>query len=86
MFLGRKQYKISDDPYGEPAYLDFSEACFSTAGDTVVKISVEGYTDLTFTVDKEGQLVTADTPEEAAEVPAYEWEYSSFSMFAGHKL
>ena len=85
-FLGGKQYKISDDLYGEPAYLDFSKDCFSTDGDTVVKISVEGYTDLTFTVDENGQLVAGDTPEDAAEVPAYGWEYSSFPMFGGHKL
>lgn len=85
-FLGGKQYKISDDLYGEPAYLDFSKDCFSTDGDTVVKISVEGYTDLTFTVDENGQLVAGDTPEDAAEVPAYEWEYSSSSIFSGHKL
>ena len=83
MFLGGKQYKISDDPYGEPAYLDFSKDCFSTDDNTVVEITVEGYTNLTFTVDKDGQLVTGDTPEDAAEVPAYEWEYS---MFGGYKL
>lgn len=54
MFLEGKQYKISDDPYGEPTYLDFSKDCFSTDGNTVVIISVEGYTDLTFTVDENG--------------------------------
>lgn len=86
MVFEGKQYKISDDPYGEPVYLDFSEECFRTDGNTVVKISVEGYTDLTFTVDKDGQLVTGDTPEDAAEVPAYEWEYNSFPVYGGHKL
>lgn len=86
MFFEGKQYKISKDDYANLAYLDFSEECFSTDGDTVVKISVEGYTDLTFTVDKNGQLVAGDTPEDAAKVPAYKWEYSSFSMFGGHKL
>lgn len=86
MFFEGKQYKISDDPYGEPVYLDFSEECFRTDGNTVVKISVAGYTELTFTVDKDGQLVAGDTPEDAAEVPAYEWEYSMFTAFSGHKL
>ena len=86
VFREGKQYKISTDDYANLAYLDFSEECFSTDGDTVVKISVEGYTDLTFTVDENGQLVAGDTPEDAAEVPAYGWEYSSFPMFGGHKL
>ena len=86
MFLEGKEYKISKDDYANLAYLDFSKDCFSTDGNTVVIISVEGYTDLTFTVDENGQLVAGDTPEDAAEVPAYEWEYSSFSIFSGHKL
>lgn len=86
MFLGGKEYKISKDDYANPTYLDFSKDCFSTDGNTVVKISVEGYTDLTFTVDKDGQLVAGDTPEGAAEVPAYEWEYSMVTTFSGHKL
>ena len=86
MFLEGKEYKISKDDYANLAYLDFSKDCFSTDGNTVVIISVEGYTDLTFTVDENGQLVAGDTPEDAAEVPAYEWEYSSSSIFSGHKL
>ena len=86
MFLEGKEYKISNDDYANLAYLDFSKDCFSTDGNTVVIISVEGYTDLTFTVDENGQLVAGDTPEDAAEVPAYEWEYSSSSIFSGHKL
>lgn len=86
MFLGGKEYKISKDDYANLAYLDFSEECFSTDGDTVVKISVEGYTDLTFTVDENGQFVAGDTPEDAAEVPAYEWAYSMSTAFSGHKL
>ena len=86
MFLEGKEYKISKDDYANLAYLDFSKDCFSTDGNTVVIISVEGYTDLTFTVDENGQLVAGDTPEDAAEVPAYEWEYRSSSIFSGHKL
>lgn len=86
VFLEGKKYKISKDDYANFTYLDFSEECFSTDGDTVVKISVEGYTNLTFTVDENGRLVAGDTPEDAAKVPAYKWEYSSSSIFSGHKL
>ena len=89
MFLGGMGYKISDDPYGIPTYLDFSEDCFSTTGNTEVVISVEGYTDLKFTVDQNGQLAagsTASDESKGQDVPAYTWGYSSFPVLSGHKL
>lgn len=50
-------FKIStDDSYGVMSYLDFSTDCFSSTSETTVTITANGYKDLTFTVDKDGNL------------------------------
>lgn len=50
-------FKVStDDSYGVMSYLDFSTDCFSSTSDTTVTITANGYKDLTFTVDKDGNL------------------------------
>lgn len=38
------------------SYLDFSTDCFSSTSETTVTITANGYKDLTFTVDKNGNL------------------------------
>lgn len=50
-------FKVStDDSYGVMSYLDFSTDCFSSTSETTVTITANGYKDLTFTVDKDGNL------------------------------
>lgn len=50
-------FKVStDDSYGVMSYLDFSTDCFSSTSETTVTITANGYKDLTFTVDKNGNL------------------------------
>ena len=50
-------FKVStDDSYGVMSYLDFSTDCFSSTSETTVTITANGYKDLTFIVDKNGNL------------------------------
>ena len=55
-----KKFKLSKDSAygGENIYLDITEDSFSTSGNSTVVISVDGYDDLTFTIDAQGKLVT----------------------------
>lgn len=55
-----KKFKLSNDSAygGENIYLDITEDSFSTSGNSTVVISVDGYDDLTFTIDAQGKLVT----------------------------
>lgn len=55
-----KEFKLSKDSTygGKEIYLDITEDSFNTSGNSTVVISVDGYTDLTFTIDEEGNLVT----------------------------
>lgn len=51
-----KEFKLSNNSAygGENIYLDITEDSFNTSGNSTVVISVDGYTDLTFTIDAEG--------------------------------
>ena len=51
-----KEFKLSNnsDYGGKYIYLDITEDSFNTSGNSTVVISVDGYTDLTFTIDAEG--------------------------------
>lgn len=55
-----KKFKLSNDSAygGENIYLDITEDSFSTSGNSTVVISVDGYNDLTFTINAQGKLVT----------------------------
>lgn len=55
-----KKFKLSKDPTygGKNIYLDITEDSFSTSGNSTVVISVDGYNDLSFTIDAQGNLVT----------------------------
>lgn len=55
-----KKFKLSNDPTygGKSIYLDITEDSFSASGNSTVVISVDGYNDLTFTIDAQGKLVT----------------------------
>lgn len=56
------KFKLSDNEvYGGLSYLDLTTDGFSTAENTSVVILAEGYTDLVFTVDKDGNLVTSES-------------------------
>ena len=50
-------FKVStESATGVMSYLDFSTDCFSSTSETTVTITANGYKDLTFTVDKDGNL------------------------------
>ena len=51
-----KEFKLSNNSAygGKNIYLDITEDSFNTSGNSTVVISVDGYTDLTFTIDAEG--------------------------------
>lgn len=50
-------FKVStESATGVMSYLDFSTDCFSSTSETTVTITANGYKDLTFTVDKNGNL------------------------------
>lgn len=55
-----KKFKLSNDPTygGKSIYLDITEDSFSASGNSTVVISVDGYNDLTVTIDAQGNLVT----------------------------
>ncbi len=55
-----KEFKLSNDPTygGKSIYLDITEDSFSASGNSTVVISVDGYNDLTVTIDAQGNLVT----------------------------
>lgn len=55
-----KKFKLSKDPTygGKNIYLDITEDSFSTSGNSAVVIRVDGYNDLSFTIDAQGNLVT----------------------------
>lgn len=55
-----KEFKLSNDPTygGKSIYLDITEDSFSASGNSTVVISVDGYNDLSFTIDAQGKLVT----------------------------
>lgn len=55
-----KEFKLSKDSSygGENIYLDITEDSFSTSGNSTVVISVDGYNNLSFTIDAQGKLVT----------------------------
>lgn len=55
-----KKFKFGNDPTygGEYIYLDITEDSFDASGNSTVVISVDGYNDLTFTIDAEGNPVT----------------------------
>ena len=55
-----KKFKLSNHPTygGKNIYLDITEDSFSTSGNSTVVISVDGYNDLSFTIDAQGNLVT----------------------------
>lgn len=55
-----KEFKLSNDSAygGENIYLDITEDSFSTSGNSTVVISVDGYNNLSFTIDAQGKLVT----------------------------
>lgn len=55
-----KKFKLSNDPTygGKSIYLDITEDSFSASGNSTVVISVDGYNDLTFTINAQGKLVT----------------------------
>ena len=50
-------FKVStESATGVMSYLDFSTDCFSSTSEKTVTITADGYKDLTFTVDKDGNL------------------------------
>ncbi len=52
-------YKISNnDAFGYPAYIDLQKAVLNSDKETKIKVIVKGYEDLSFTIDKDGNLVT----------------------------
>lgn len=55
-----KEFKLSNHPTygGKSIYLDITEDSFSASGNSTVVISVDGYNDLTVTIDAQGNLVT----------------------------
>lgn len=55
-----KKFKLSNHPTygGKSIYLDITEDSFSASGNSTVVISVDGYNDLTFTINAQGKLVT----------------------------
>ena len=55
-----KNFKLSNHPTygGKSIYLDITEDSFSASGNSIVVISVDGYNDLTFTINAQGNLVT----------------------------
>lgn len=55
-----KEFKLSNHPTygGKSIYLDITEDSFSASGNSTVVISVDGYNDLTFTINAQGKLVT----------------------------
>lgn len=55
-----KEFKLSNDPTygGKSIYLDITVDSFSASGNSTVVISVDGYNDLTVTIDAQGNLVT----------------------------
>ena len=59
------KFKIANhEVYGGAAYLDLTTNGFSSEENTEVVIKADGYQDLTFTVDKKGQLITGDAGQE----------------------
>lgn len=55
-----KKFKLSNHPTygGKNIYLDITEDSFSTSGNSTVVISVDGYNNLSFTINAQGKLVT----------------------------
>ena len=55
-----QKFKFGNDPTygGEYIYLDITEDSFDASGNSTVVISVDGYNDLTFTIDAKGNPVT----------------------------
>ncbi len=70
-------YQISDnDAFGYPAYIDLQKAVLNSDKETEIKVIAKGYEDLSFTIDKDGNLVednnndnTDDAEEPAEEAP-----------------